>query len=457
MEIFEKQKTFFGTKKTYDYNFRIAMLKKLKLSIINYQDEILEALKNDLNKSNTEAIMCEVWFSLQEIDDLIKHLKKWMKPKKVKTTLVNFPGKSYKLYTPLGLNLIISPWNYPFQLTICPLAASIAAGNTAIVKPSKNSKYTTAIIKKLVSTTFDEEYIYLFDGDRNQADILLNENFDHIFFTGSTYVGRHILSCASKNLTKVSLELGGKSPCIVDETANLDIAGKRIAFGKITNSGQTCVAPDYIICHSSIKNKLVDKISTNFKEMVGSDAINNPDYCKLISLSHYEKVKDLLRDQKILYGGKTNDDLCKIEPTIIDSTIDSKLMQEEIFGPIFPIITYENIDEIEKIVNRNPNPLAFYLFSNNKKTIDYLTKKINFGGCSINDTLSHLIGGYLPFGGVKESGHGHYHGFSSFETFSHQKSIFKKSTHFDINIKYPPYDDKKKKLIRKLFLPKKQG
>jgi len=455
--IIEIQKEYFKTNQTKDYSFRIEMLKKLKASIINYQDQIIEALYLDLNKSETEAISTEIWLVLKEIDFYLKNLKKWIKPKRVKINLISIPGKSYRFFTPLGVNLIISPWNYPFQLTFLPLASSIAAGNTTIVKPSNYSVNTSNVIKEIIDNTFENKFVACFLGGRKEASFLLEQDFDHIFFTGSPEVGKIVLSSAAKNLTKVTLELGGKSPCIIDDTINLKVAAKRIAFGKLINCGQTCVAPDYLICKESQVDDLIDNLKIEFNKSYPDGYLNNPTYPKIISSRHFERLISLLENQDLVYGGNYNKDSLKIEPTIIKTNLDNPLMKEEIFGPIFPVITYKDDDEIEKIIDQNPYPLAFYLFSNDKSLINHLTKSVSYGGGCINDTLSHLINEDLPFGGIKNSGHGSYHGFKSLEVFSHQVSIYHKHPRFDFNLKYMPYSQKTKKLLKRIFLPKKKS
>ena len=453
-DIIKLQKQYFNSNITKHYLFRMEMLKKLKNAIISYQDRIIEALYLDLNKSETEAITTEIWIVLKEIKYHLKHLKKWMKKKHVKTHLLTKPGNSYYLYTPLGVNLIISPWNYPVQLTFMPLIASISAGNTSVLKPSNYSVHTSKVIKDLIDNTFDPAYISCFLGGREQADFLLSQDFDHIFFIGSPTVGKHVLARAANNLTKVTLELGGKSPCIVDETVNVKTIAKRIAFGKLINCGQTCIAPDYVIAQEKVARDLVDAINFEFEKMYPQGTINYQYYPKIISPRHFERLVNLINNENVIYGGKSNSENLKIEPTIIRGDLNSTLMQEEIFGPILPVLTYQNKDEIETIINHNPYPLAFYLFSKDKKLIYHLTRSVRFGGGCINDTLSHIIIDELPFGGIKTSGFGNYHGFHSFKTFSHQASIYHKHHRHDFKMKYMPYSPRMQKLFRKLFLPK---
>lgn len=450
-ELVLKQKEFFRSEQTFSYAFRLSMLKKLKQGIVNHEKELYDALYIDLGKPEIESRLTEVWFSLQELNEAIRKLKKWMKPVPVPTPLVNLPGKSSRIPSPLGVTLIISPWNYPFNLTICPLVAAIAAGNTVLLKPSQHSKEVSKVIAKIIKENFPPEYIAVFEGGREQADQLLSENFDHVFFTGSAAVGRKILARTSSSLARVTLELGGKSPCIVDEGVNITKVAKRIAFGKLINSGQTCIAPDYLICHENIKDSLLKEINNQFHELYEGHFISNPQYGKIISRHHFERIETLLNQQKIIYGGQVNSENLKIAPTIVEGNLENISMKEEIFGPILPVLTFKNAEDIKNIISSNPNPLAFYLFSNNRKWVNQVISSNQFGGGCVNDTISHLIGSYLPFGGIKESGHGHYHGYHSFLTFSHLKSVYYKNTHFDLKIKYPPYSKFSSKLIKKFF------
>lgn len=454
LPILQKQRSFFDSNITLSYEFRIKALKLLKAKIISYQSSILDALYKDLNKSEVEAIFTELWFTLSELDDTIKHLKQWMKKKNVKTPIVNWPGKSYRIASPLGMTLIISPWNYPFQLTMCPLIAAIAAGNTVVVKPSQNSKNTSDIIKTIIQETFEEDHIAFFEGNREQADLLIRENFDHIFFTGSKAVGQKIIAASSQYLPKVSLELGGKSPCIVEETAHIDTSAKRIVFGKATNSGQTCIAPDYIICHSSIKQQLIERLIFYFNQFYEQHFLDNPNYGKIISEHHFNRLVGLLKTSQVIYGGVYDVSTQKIEPTLVEGLLNTPIMQEEIFGPILPIITYTEKQEIKRIIDFNPNPLALYIFSNNNAFINDIHQTISFGGGSVNDTLAHVVGGYMPFGGIKDSGNSQYHGYDSFVTFSHIKSIYRRQTKFDLPVKFPPYTNRITKLIKSLFIRK---
>ena len=449
--IKEKQKEFYKTGKTISYEFRLNALKRLKEAIINNEDKIYEAVYNDLNKSKGECFMTEVGLVLSDLNYQIKHLGKFMKPKKVKTPLAQFKSKSFISPHPYGNVLIISPWNYPILLSLGPLIGAIASGNTIILKPSEYSPHTSNVLKEIISNTFDEKYISVILGDKTIASSLLEEKWDYIFFTGGTKVGKLVYESASKNLTPITLELGGKSPVIVDKTAKIDLACKRIIFGKFTNCGQTCVAPDYILVDNKIKdlfiNSLIKWINIFYK-----DALTNKDYGKIINLNHYDRLISYLNDEDILYGGKSNKDSLKIEPTLVNiKNFNSPLMTNEIFGPILPIYGYKNINEIYDIIDKYKNPLALYLFTENKKTEKEILNKIQFGGGCINDTIIHLATNNLAFGGVGESGIGKYHGKYSFDTFSHDRSIVKKATWLDLPIRYAPFTNFKNKLI-KIFL-----
>ena len=446
--IKEKQKEFYKTGKTISYEFRLNALKRLKEAIINNEDKIYEAVYNDLNKSKGECFMTEVGLVLSDLNYQIKHLGKFMKPKKVKTPLAQFKSKSFISPHPYGNVLIISPWNYPILLSLGPLIGAIASGNTIILKPSEYSPHTSNILKEIISNTFDEKYISVILGDKTIASSLLEEKWDYIFFTGGTKVGKLVYESASKNLTPITLELGGKSPVIVDKTAKIDLACKRIIFGKFTNCGQTCVAPDYILVDNKIKdlfiNSLIKWINIFYK-----DALTNKDYGKIINLNHYDRLISYLNDEDILYGGKSNKDSLKIEPTLVNiKNFNSPLMTNEIFGPILPIYGYKNINEIYDIIDKYKNPLALYLFTENKKIEKEILNKIQFGGGCINDTIIHLATNNLAFGGVGESGIGKYHGKYSFDTFTHYKSIIKKSNLIDMPMRYHPYKESNYKLIK---------
>lgn len=445
-DIFQKQKAFFNTGKTKDIQFRKMQLLKLYDTVKKYDDVLLVALKKDLNKSEYEAYMTEIGYTLLEISTMIKGLNKWSKPKKVRTPISMFPAKSYIYKEPYGVTLIISPWNYPFQLAIVPLAGAMAAGNCAIIKPSEYSSNISKVINKMLSECFNDEYIKVIEGDKEISQKLLEQKFDYIFFTGSENVGKIIMQAAAKNLTPVTLELGGKSPCFVDKNVNINLAAKRIVWGKFINAGQTCVAPDYILVDEESKEELIKHLIKHIKEMFSI----GDTYPKIINENRFHHLMNLLKNEEIIYGGKGYLETLHIEPTLLDKVSwDSPIMQEEIFGPIIPIITYSSLEEVVSKVNNMPKPLSLYLFTNSPQTKKYILNQLSFGGGCINDTIVHLATPYLPFGGVGSSGMGSYHGQASFDTFSHQKSIMKRGK-IDVPLRYPPFK-KSTKLLRKFL------
>lgn len=451
ISILEKQRIFFKSGKTIDYQFRLSALKKLREMIINKQSAIIKALKLDLNKSETESYMTEIGLVISDINYQIKHLKKNMKIKRVKTPLAQFKSKSFTSPYPYGNVLIISPWNYPILLTLEPLAGAIAAGNTVIIKPSEDSPNCSKVINELISSCFPNEYVGVIEGNYMVASSLLKEKWDYIFFTGSTNIGKIVYQAASQNLTPVTLELGGKSPVIIEKTAKLEIAAKRIVFGKFINCGQTCVAPDYILIDEEIKDKFVEYL-IKYINILYPDYLTNADYGKIINEKHFYRLLNYLNDVNVIYGGQNNISDLKIEPTIVEVTnFNAKIMNEEIFGPILPIYVYKNLNEIYDLIAINKEPLALYLFTENKAVQSQILKNIQFGGGCINDTIIHLATNNLGFGGVGKSGIGSYHGKLSFNTFSHYRSIVKKATYLDLPFRYTPYTKFKNKLI-KLFL-----
>ena len=450
--IIEKQREYFNTNETKNLKFRKKQLKVLRNIIKTHQDEILEALKKDLGKSKIEGYMCEVSLVLAEIKYMLKHLKSFAKPKRVKGGIANFPGKSYIKPCPKGVVLIMSPWNYPFMLTMEPLIDAISAGNTAVVKPSAYSVATSKIIEEIISKTFEENYIKVVTGGREVNQDLLTYKYDHIFFTGSKNVGRVVLQNAEKNYTPVTLELGGKSPCIVDKSANIELAAKRIVFGKFLNCGQTCVAPDYLLVHENVKEQLVNAIINEIQIQYGENPLQDDTYGKMISQKHFQSAIEKMSEEKVLYGGKFNVETLKIEPTLIDEpSLDSFIMKEEIFAPILPIKTFKTKQEALEIIRRNDTPLALYCFTKDKDFENFFVDNVQFGGGCINDTILHLTAPTLPFGGVGESGMGAYHGRRGFETFSHHKTIVKKGSKFDLFVRYRPYGKLKTSLIKKFF------
>ncbi len=449
--VVKKQREYFKTGETIGLKFRIAALKKLKKAIEENADKINEALEKDLGKSAFEGFMCETGLVLSEISFLLKNIKRFSKDRTKITPLTNFAARSYVKKSPYGVCLIMSPWNYPFLLTMEPLADAIAAGNTCVVKPSAYSPNTTKVMERIIKENFGEQYIAFVDGGREENSHLLEEKFDYIFFTGGKNVGRLVMEKASRHLTPITLELGGKSPCIVDETANIKLAAKRIVWGKYLNCGQTCVAPDYILCHESVKAELAELLKEEIDRQF-KDAMSNPDYGKIINEKHFDRIIGLIDESKVIIGGGKDRSRLKIEPTVMDNvTWEDKVMGEEIFGPLIPILTYENIADVINIVNERPSPLALYIFSNSGKTIEKVTSLCSFGGGCVNDVVIHLATSHMGFGGMGESGMGAYHGKYGFDTFSHEKSIVDKKTWIDLPMRYQPFNRFNEKLIH-MFL-----
>ena len=451
-EIVKKEREYFKTGATLSYKFRLNALKKLKEAIIRNEKEIMNALFLDLGKSATESYMCEVGMVLSELKYAIRHLKKWIKRDRVTTPIAQFPSKSFIVKEPLGVVLVMSPWNYPFMLAIDPLIGAIGAGNCVVVKPASYAKNTSLVIKKLLGECFDERYVSVVLGGREENSALLEQRFDYIFFTGSVSVGKFVAEKASKNLTPVTLELGGKSPCVIDKTANLKISARRLAFGKFLNVGQTCVAPDYLLIEKSIKEEFLKYFKAEIVKMFGEEPLKNESYGKIINEKHFNRICRLIDKDKIIFGGESDEKSQKIAPTILDNvTLDDACMKEEIFAPILPVITYEKVDEAINIISKFEKPLALYLFSTDKVTINKFLNTVPYGGGCVNDTIIHLATTKMGFGGVGYSGYGSYHGKRSFLLFSHEKSIVKKSPSIDLPIRYQPYSKLKDKLIRKFL------
>ena len=450
-EILISQRAFFKTGKTLSLDFRIEQLKKLYAAVKKYEAEIADALNEDLGKSAYESYMCETGLALSEISYMIKHTKRFSKEKRVKTPLAQFASRSYKKPSPYGNVLIMSPWNYPFMLTIDPLADAISAGNTAVVKPSAYSPATSRIVEKIVSECFEPEYVAVVTGGRAENTELLNQKIDMVFFTGSQNVGREVLRRTAENLTPAVLELGGKSPCIVDSSAKIRLAAKRIVFGKFLNCGQTCVAPDYILCDSSVKDELTASLIDEISKQFGERPLENPDYGHIISDKHFERLSGLIEPGKVLAGGETDSVRRKIEPTLVSASFDDLVMQEEIFGPILPILTYDDFGDVISILSEKEKPLALYIFSENSAHIKEVTERLSFGGGCVNDVVIHLATSEMGFGGVGESGMGCYHGKAGFDAFSHTKSIVDKRTWMDLPMRYQPYRGFYGKLL-KIFL-----
>ena len=451
--ILEGQRSYLSNLGTIDVDKRINNLKKLKNVIKKYEDEIIDALNKDLGKHIFEAYSNEVGFVYGSIDFVIKNLRNWTKVKKVKNDAAQLPGKSYIYKSHYGAVLIIGPYNYPFQLTIEPLIGAIAGGNTVIIKPSEYATATETIIEKIIKETFDEEYIAVVTGDYKVNSDLLDLEFDYIFFTGSVNVGKIVMEKASKHLTPITLELGGKSPVIVDNTADLKVSAKRILWGKLTNAGQTCVAPDYLLAQEHIYEELIEELKNTIVEFYGNDIINNKEFGRIINEKHMNRLNNILENDKdkIVVGGDVDFEQRYISPTIIrDVTLEDSVMKDEIFGPILPVIKYKDLEDIKYYISKHKNPLALYVFSENDDFSEDIIRRFTFGGGCVNDTISHVASAHLPFGGVGTSGMGNYHGRASFDTFTHTKSIVKKSTKIDIKLVFPPYKQKIK-LIKKIM------
>jgi len=452
--IFKKQQAFYNSGKTLDYKFRVKQIKKLKKAIKDNEEAAIKALNYDLGKAQMEAYTTEVGFMYPEIEHVLANLKEWMRPEHVATPLALAPSSSKIMKRPLGQVLIIGPWNYPFQLMLAVLLPAIAAGNTAILKPSEFTPATNEVIKKIISDTFDEEYIAIVEGEGHVVlpPMIDNLKFNHIFFTGSVPVGAIIAEQAARHLIPCTLELGGKSPAIVDETANINIAAKRIVWGKFTNAGQTCVAPDYVLVHNSKKQQLVDGLKKHIVAAFGENPHQSADYGRIINERRFDALTEFLAEGNILYGGENDKTDKFIAPTLLDNVhMEDKVMKEEIFGPILPILTYENLDEVIDIIRQNSHPLALYLFTNKSSVEEKVMSQVAFGGGCVNDCLMHLGNPDLPFGGVGTSGQGSYHGKYGFDTFSHNQSIIKTPTLIDVPVRYAPFTNLKEKMVR-MFL-----
>lgn len=447
-QIIENQRTYFENGSTQDVEIRIQTLKKLKEVILLKEDEICAALKVDLGKSKSESYMSEIGMVLDEIGHMIKRTRKYAKKQKVHTPLAQFAASSFRLPCPYGVVLVMSPWNYPFLLSMDPLIDAIAAGNTVVLKPSAYSPATSKVLESIILDVFPKSHVAVVQGGRKENQALLDQKFNYIFFTGSSFVGHEVMRKASEYLTPVTLELGGKSPCIVDETADLKVAARRIVFGKYLNCGQTCVAPDYIYVSRKVKDSFVRLVVEEIKRQFGS--LDN--YGKIINQKHFERLIGLMNPKKLVYGGKYDQSTLQIEPTVFDQiTWDDAIMQEEIFGPLMPILTFDSIDSLISLIQSKPTPLALYYFSKDQANIEKVMKTVGFGGGCINDTIIHLATSAMPFGGLQESGMGGYHGYEGFKTFSHYKSIVNKKTWLDLPMRYQPYTKKHDKIIR-MFL-----
>lgn len=451
--IFKKQKKFFSTGKTIDIKYRIQNLKKLKNIIKDNEDKILEALKKDLGKSGFEAYATEIGIVYNDINFHIKNIRKWAKAEKRKSPIIYYPSKSYVYKEPYGVTLIIGPFNYPFQLVISPLIGTISAGNTAIIKPSENTKNISLLLEKIINENFNESYLKVVNplGGKEVVSTLLDLPFDYIFFTGSVKVGKIVLERSAKHLTPVTLELGGKSPCIVDEDAKLNLAAKRIVWGKFLNAGQTCVAPDYLCVHKSVAEKLLKLMVDEIHKQFGDNIRLSEDYPRIVNKSSLERLMSYLMDGKIYFGGNIDKDDLYMEPTIITKPkLESPLMTDEIFGPVLPVLVYEDLSKVVEFINNREKPLALYYFSENKKKIKYILRATVSGGVTINDTIIHVANSNLPFGGVGNSGVGKYHGRESFETFTHNRAVMHRGTFVEFNVRFAPYKNKLK-LVKKIM------
>ncbi|MEK4436054.1 aldehyde dehydrogenase [Paenibacillus sp. FSL K6-2862] len=451
--ILEQQHQFFRSGATRSAETRIERLTQLKQAIQKYESRLTEALHQDLGKSEFESYTTEIGFMMDSIKHTIRKVKKWVKPVKVKTQMALVGSKSYIIPEPYGSVLIIGPFNYPFQLLIEPLVGAIAAGNTAVLKASENTPAVSAVVREIISSVFEPGYVQVVEGAKDTTTALINAPFDYIFFTGSVPVGKIVMEAAAKNLVPVTLELGGKSPVIVDEKADIKVAAERIIWGKLLNTGQTCIAPDYLLVHERVKEQLISEMKTAVESFFGTDIQHNSDYGRIVNQAHFRRLTKLIeRDQdKVIYGGHSDEADRYIAPTLIDAkSWDAATMEDEIFGPILPIISYHSIDEAIDGILKRPKPLALYLFTSDLQLQDKVLSQVSFGGGCINDTITHVANPRLPFGGVGHSGIGSYHGRYSLETFSHMKSVLKKSAKLNLSILYPPYDGKLKTIKRLL-------
>lgn len=449
--LLSDQRLFFNSQKTKSIHFRINALKLLKDVIKSHELEIFVALKADLNKNELDTFSTEIGILYEEISFTLKNIKKWTKAAKVKTALTHFGTSGRQCPEPYGSVLIIAPWNYPFQLAISPLIGAIAAGNCAVIKPSELTPNTSAIIQKVISSIFQPNFVAVVEGSVEESTALLALPFDYIFFTGSVSVGKVVMEAAAKHLTPVTLELGGKSPCIVHEDANLDLAAKRIAWGKFLNAGQTCIAPDYIYVHEAVYAVFFEKLKLAITDLYSDSVLENKNFVRIVSKRHFDRLVGFIDKSKIAYGGRFDQSSLIIEPTLLEgSTWEDAIMQEEIFGPILPIFSYSSMEEIINTVQSKPHPLAFYLFSSSTKIINQVVQEVEFGGGCINDTLYHIVTPYLPFGGKGSSGMGAYHGKASFDTFTHYKSVLRQTNKFDFPFRYPNFKNGLK-VLKMLF------
>jgi len=448
LDILKKQREFFKTNSTLDVNFRLTQLKRLKAQIKIYYEQICEAFVKDLNKHEYDVVSTELGLVMEELNYMIKHLKHLAKPKRVRTSIINFPSKGYKVYQPYGTVLVAAPWNYPFQLTLVPVIGAMAGGNTVVVKPSRNTPNVTKVIKKIFDI-FDDSYVYVVRKEE-EINVLLDQRFDFIFYTGSPDMGRTLVEKQSKFLTPMVLELGGKSPCIIDKDADIVTSAKRVVWGKYLNAGQTCVAPDYVLIHSSIKEQWLEVAKNFIEKFYYTEGKLNEDFVKIVNSKNLERLQGLIDEKKVVFGGKVDGE--RLEPTILDGvTKEDKIMQEEVFGPIMPVIEFEDLNAELDLLEDSEKTLAMYYFGQDKKKFELIKNHCRFGGGCINDVIMHVCEKHLPFGGLGNSGMGSYHGKRTFYTFTHEKSVLQKSATSELDIKYPPANDKKLKLTKFIF------
>lgn len=449
--IVELQKEVYRKGELFTYQKRVELLKQLDHVIRKHMDEIHQALSQDLSRSSTESFLAETSYVLGDIKHTLKNLKKWMRPKRVFGGLFQLPSRSYIVREPLGSVLVIAPWNYPFQLSLSPLVAAWAAGNSVVLKPSELVENTSSIINKIISENFPEQYVKVIEGGVEETTQLLDFNFDKIFFTGGTAVGKIIMEKAAKNLTPVTLELGGKSPCIVWDCKDLDMAAQRIIWGKGFNCGQTCIAPDYIVVKKGERLKLADKLQEKIHQFYGKEMLRSPDYARIVNDRHFDRLNQLVEKNEIIHGGATDREQRFMELTLLSAGIDSKVMEDEIFGPLLPIVEFECLNDAFDFIKKRPKPLALYAFTDNKTIEKDVVDQLSAGGVCLNDTLMHFSAHQLPFGGVGDSGMGRYHGHFGFEAFTHPKAVMKRYFFFDLSLRYPPFGEKKSKWLRKLI------
>lgn len=450
--LLKRQEKFFREGKTKSYRFRIRQLQALKASIQENEENIYRALSKDLKKSRTEAYMTEIGYTLHEITHIIKNLKSWIRPRRVKNSFLLPFSRSWIEKEPYGKVLIISPWNYPLGLALSPLAGSIAAGNCSIIKPSEIAPATSSLLKSMIGKTFSKEYVSVVDGGPDIANKLTKSDMDHIFFTGSTEIAKRVMKSASDNLVPVTLELGGKSPCIVDKDCNVENAASRIVSGKFMNAGQTCIAPDYILVHNEIKGKLIKELRGKIEEFYGDNPEFSYDYSRIINKKHFKRILKHMEGQDIIQGGRHDEEKLYIEPTLIDEpSEESKVMKEEIFGPVLPIVSFDGIDKAISYIKERDEPLALYIFSDNKEIQRKVAENTKSGGICINDTILHISNLNLPFGGIGKSGIGRYHGKASIDALSYERSIMKTPLWFNIPGRFPPYKEQSLKIIKRIL------